>query len=593
MQQTVIRLVVDFISIGLAILAAITLAYFIAVGGEWTPEGLQEQFALHLPYFILMLLVAPAILLAKGIYSRVRVYTRRYKLRHLVQAMGWATLIVGLLVYTPNYAWLLLLLSLGLSIGLMSTTRFAAFIKDNGWSEITERLSGIETPKKPDLPPEEQHILVIGGAGYIGSILTRLLVERGYNVRVLDWLFFGDNSLADLKEAPNFDLMIGDFRHPEPVSRAMKGMDTVIHLGGLVGDPACKIDEQLSDEINLIATKNIAEIAKGNGVRRFIFASSCSVYGASDEILNEQSDLNPLSIYARTKIDAEKFLLPMQGPDFAPVILRFATIFGLSPRPRLDLIINQMTANALFTGKFTVGGGDQWRPMIHVEDVARGVLAALEAPEAAVKGEIFNVGDDSQNYTIAQMGEMVHKAIPQAEKIVSDVPDTDKRNYRVSFAKIRRILNYKATKSVDAGIAEIKKAIEAGTITSLQNPIYNNNLFLRNVYDLPVAEGGIHTLGMKERMVYLNGVHVGKEEAQLNFVHIRPGETIRRELLNGADRAIYYLYHEGDLPDLKLELAKVVNMLDQGRLEEGQHHLKSMLQTIRVDNLDNLFVHTN
>jgi nucleoside-diphosphate-sugar epimerase len=255
--------------------------------------------------------------------------------------------------------------------------------------------------------------------------------------------------------------------------------NAVVHLGALVGDPACALDEKLALEINLAATRMIAEVARGFGIQRFIFASTCSVYGASDQLLDERSALNPVSLYARTKIDSERVLLALNDDRFAPIILRFATVYGLSPRPRFDLVVNLLAAQAVCEKRITIFGGNQWRPFIHVNDAAEAILKCLEAPLHVVKGQIFNVGSDDQNYQIAQLGDLIKKLIPDVE-VIRQGDDTDRRNYRVSFAKIRKHLGFTPRYTVADGILEIKAAIEAGRIRDYRDARYSNYKTLSN-----------------------------------------------------------------------------------------------------------------
>src|SRR4029079_6285270 len=227
----------------------------------------------------------------------------------------------------------------------------------------------------------------------------------------LDLLIYGTEPIEDSVAHPNLEIMKADFRQVDKVVQAMRNIDAVIHLGAIVGDPACALDEELTIEVNLMATRMIAEVAKGDGVSRVICASTCSVYGANDAMLDERSALNPVSIYARSKIASERVLMSMASCVFAPTLLRFGTIYGLSGRTRFDLVINLLTAKAMVEGKITVFGGDQWRPFVHVDDAALAVLMALEAPLSLVGNEVFNVGCDEQNYTIQQVGEMIKQLV--------------------------------------------------------------------------------------------------------------------------------------------------------------------------------------
>jgi nucleoside-diphosphate-sugar epimerase len=292
-------------------------------------------------------------------------------------------------------------------------------------------------------------------------------------VRVLDALLYGDAAIRDLYDHDRFDFVKGDSRNVESVVRAMSGMDAVVHLGEIVGDPATALDEKLTKEINLAATRLVAGVAKGYGARRFVYASSCSVYGTSDEILSEQSVLNPVSLYARTKVGAENALLSLNGPDFHPVILRLATVYGVSPRPRFDLVVNLLTAKAVCDGEITIFGGDQWRPFVHVADAGRAIVRCLEAPLDNIKGQVFNVGSDEQNYTITQVGELIQRLIPEA-KVIHRGDNVDKRNYHVSFAKIRRELGFEPHQTVEDSVRETGAALREGRIGDYRDKCYSN-----------------------------------------------------------------------------------------------------------------------
>jgi len=223
----------------------------------------------------------------------------------------------------------------------------------------------------------------------------------------------------------------------------------------------------------------IAEVAKGSGVSRFIFASTCSVYGACDEVLDEHSELNPVSLYARSKIASERVLLNLSDSNFAPTVLRFGTIYGLSGRTRFDLVINLLTAKALIDGQITIRGGDQWRPFVHVHDAALAVFKTLEAPLSLVKHQTLNVGSNEQNHTIYQIGKIINQFVPAAQ-IVDQGPDTDRRNYRVNFNKIRDILGFAPAWVVEEGVAQVIEAIESGKIKDYRDPSYSNVKFLGN-----------------------------------------------------------------------------------------------------------------
>jgi nucleoside-diphosphate-sugar epimerase len=339
--------------------------------------------------------------------------------------------------------------------------------------------SDFRSNRCPSVLNKSQMVLVIGGAGYVGSVLCRKLLKLGYKVRILDLMLYGNESIQDLEGIPEFQCYIGDFRHVDKVVEAMDGINTVIHLGAIVGDAACQINPKVTVETNLIATRIIAQIAKAFRVARMVFASTCSVYGASNEKLTEQSSLNPVSLYARTKINAEQILLAMADNGFTPVILRFATIYGISYRPRFDLVVNLLSAMAQAERKITITGGQQWRPFVHVTDVANAIIKVLEAPKELVKGEIFNVGATEENYQIEQVGRIIKHLLPNTD-VISQENITDRRNYFVQFDKIKNTLNFTNSRTVSHGIKEISHALQMQKITNYRAPNYNNYLALKS-----------------------------------------------------------------------------------------------------------------
>ncbi len=317
-----------------------------------------------------------------------------------------------------------------------------------------------------------KNILVIGGAGYIGCGLVRDLLARGFRVRALDSLLFGDEPLRPLIDDPHFELVRGDFRQVEAVVRAVRDMDAVIHLGGIVGDPACAVNEDETLEINLSATRLLAGVSRAMGVSRFLFASSCSVYGATEETVDETSSLNPVSLYAATKADSEKVLLAARDETFHPVILRLGTAFGWSCRPRFDLVVNLLVAKALAERKIVIYNGEQWRPFVHVRDIARAFRLALEAPPEQVSGEIFNVGDDGMNFTLRQVAERMAALEPGL--VVEHLDNADRRNYRVSFAKIRERLGFERQVSLEQGIEGLERALRSRLVIDYRAPRFSN-----------------------------------------------------------------------------------------------------------------------
>ena len=318
--------------------------------------------------------------------------------------------------------------------------------------------------------------LVIGGAGYLGSVLCRKLLEKGYRVKVLDNLTYGDEGIRELYSNKNFNFSKGDIRNISDVVEAIREIDAVIHLAAIVGDPACKVDPKETVEINYLATKTIAETCKYFQVNRFIFASTCSVYGESptpNTKLTEESSLNPVSLYAETKIKCEQSIFEAMDENFSPTILRMATLYGYSPNMRFDLAVNLLTGKAIFDKKITIFGGDQWRPWLDVEDAATAYVNCLEAPIEKVRGEIFNVL--SENHKIIEIGRIINSICPEA-KIEISKKITDKRNYNVSFEKISRALNYRPKKKIKDGVVEIKNAIKRGLIRDYKDSQYRTFL---------------------------------------------------------------------------------------------------------------------
>lgn len=355
------------------------------------------------------------------------------------------------------------------------------------------------TPREKRQQSRVEDVLVVGGAGYIGSVLTRQLLAAGYRVRVLDLELFGRESLAGVLDHPRLQVQTGDFRNVEDVVRSLRGMDAVVHLAAIVGDPACALDEETTIAVNYEAAKMMAQLARANGISRFIFASTCSVYGESDATIDESSDLNPVSLYATTKIDAERVLLEAADDAFKPTILRLATAYGWSHRPRFDLVANLLSAKAVTDKDISVFNGEQWRPFVNTRDISRAIVTALESPLALVGGEIFNVGDNSQNYTISELGQIVAAAVPGTN--VNDVRnDEDPRNYRVCFDKIQNTLGFRAAVTLEQGIQEIVDAVERGEVDDWRDPKYSN-LKQMEATVLPILRFGGTSIEEREGLV--------------------------------------------------------------------------------------------
>lgn len=324
-------------------------------------------------------------------------------------------------------------------------------------------------------------ILVIGGAGYVGSILCRALIKRGYKVKVLDNLLYGDRGIKELYEKDNFTFMKGDVTKITEVVEAMRDIDAVVHLAAIVGDPATNFKPRSTLEINRFSSRTLGEIAQYLGIARFIFASTCSVYGANPEKCDENSLPNPLSLYAETKLASEGTFLELRDEIFSPTILRFATVYGFSPRMRFDLVANLLIVKALHEGKITVyGRGRQMRAFIHVRDIARAIIKVLESPLNVTSGEIFNVGSEDQNFSIKNLAEKINQQIPQAEiELIKEKGDN--RSYEVCFDKIRQKLGFKTNYSVEYAVKEIQDAFQLRRLEKdYSSSLYSNYKSLEN-----------------------------------------------------------------------------------------------------------------
>ncbi len=309
-----------------------------------------------------------------------------------------------------------------------------------------------------DFGRKVEKVLITGGAGYLGSVLVRELLKAGYKVKVLDNLKFGKDSLSSVWANRNFDLIVGDILNIDDVVNASRDVDAVVHLAAIVGDAASNIDPTKTIAGNTLATINLANVCKKFQINRFIFASSCSVYGVGKSALrlSEKSPLYPVSLYAQSKIESEIELQKLSDENFSPTILRLATLFGWSFRPRFDLVVNLFTLQALKSGRLTVLDGSQWRPFIHTKDAANGIIRVLESPVNKVAGEIFNVGSDSLNFRILDVAKTVSNVVGKVD-IDQEESKQDLRNYNVSFFKIRRDLKFRPKMSLKAGIFEMVK----------------------------------------------------------------------------------------------------------------------------------------
>ena len=318
-------------------------------------------------------------------------------------------------------------------------------------------------------------VLVTGGAGYVGSMLTRDLLASDYEVVVADKLLFGGESLVDLLSHPSFTFSKTDITDPTELAElfAHRHFDAVVHLASIVGDPACRAQPEMAARTIWEGSKNLFELCERHDVQRFIFASTCSNYGKmeSGAMLDEDDPLRPVSLYAELKVRFEQYLME-RSTRVGFTILRFATVYGLSLRPRFDLTINEFARDALLKGKLEIYGPQFWRPYCHVRDIARAVMLVLEADREYVADRTFNVGSNDENYQKRMIAEEVGRQIPV--KLIYVEKDEDPRDYRVNFDRIAA-LGFTPRLRLPDGIREIEEAIRNGLITNPYAARYGNS----------------------------------------------------------------------------------------------------------------------
>lgn len=307
-----------------------------------------------------------------------------------------------------------------------------------------------------------KQVLIAGGGGYIGTVLTRQLLDRGWRVKALDRFFFGLDPVAEFIENKNYQLVQADTRTVE--GNIFNEIDAVLDLAALSNDPSGDLDPHLTQAINCEGRIRLANLAKKAGVKKYVLASSCSIYGhGTGQILNENSDPKPITTYAKANLMAEQGIFPLSTSDFSVTSLRQATVYGLSPRMRFDLVVNLMTLSAVQNGRILVmGGGKQWRPIIHVADTAEAFIKVLEAPSRIVEKQVFNVGSSEQNYQILGLAYLVREALPFHVEVEVTPDDADKRDYHVNFDKIKQVLDFAPKYKPEDGVKEIYEALKSG-----------------------------------------------------------------------------------------------------------------------------------
>jgi nucleoside-diphosphate-sugar epimerase len=319
----------------------------------------------------------------------------------------------------------------------------------------------------------QKTVLVTGGAGYVGAVLVPKMLAAGHKVKVLDLYLYGDHVLSQVASNPNLEQIKGDIRDRKLLERVMPGCDAVIHLACISNDPSFELDPDLGRSINYDAFFDLVAVAKDTGVRRFIYASSSSVYGVKpDSNVTEELALEPLTDYSKYKALCEDVLLKEQSPSFTTLVLRPATVCGYSPRLRLDLTVNILTTHAYNTGKITVFGGGQKRPNIHIDDMAAVYLRSLAATDAEIAGKIFNAG--YENHTVSQLAEMVRGVMGKPIDIVT-TSTNDNRSYHISSEKIHRELGFAPVRTIADAARDLVVAFDKGLVpNAMSDPLYYN-----------------------------------------------------------------------------------------------------------------------
>ena len=326
-----------------------------------------------------------------------------------------------------------------------------------------------------------RQVLVTGGAGYVGAVLTPKLLAAGYRVRVLDLYLYGHRVFDAVKDHPGLEQVQGDLRDLRVVERAVADCEAVIHLACISNDPSFELDPELGKSINFEPFRPLVKAAKAAGVRRFIYASSSSVYGVKETPnVTEDLPLEPLTDYSRYKALCEEILAQEREPGFVTLTLRPATVCGYSPRMRLDLSVNILTNHAINARKITVFGGSQLRPNIHIEDVSDLYVKALEWPDDAIDGKVYNAG--YENHTILEIAEMVRRVVGEDVEIAV-TPTNDNRSYQISSEKIRRELGFVPEHTIEDSVRDLVAAFRSGKIPdAMDNPLYYNIRTMRQIH---------------------------------------------------------------------------------------------------------------
>jgi nucleoside-diphosphate-sugar epimerase len=335
----------------------------------------------------------------------------------------------------------------------------------------------METKTSAGAPAGADRVLVTGGAGYIGSVVVPQLLADNHRVRVLDALVNCEGSLLSVWGRRGFEFVRGDVRDSACLAAAVEGVDTVVHLAAIVGDPACARTPDLATETNVEATSRLLDAAFAAGARRFVFVSTCSNYGKMadpTEYVTEDSELRPVSLYAETKVAAETEVLSRAAPRFETYVLRLATVYGVSPRMRFDLTVNEFTRDLSLERPLVVYGEQHWRPYIHVRDVAAAISTIVSTDSAATGERLFNVGSTAENYRKTDLLRLLALRFPDGETTITPMTGEDPRDYRVSFGKIQSELGFETAYSVPQGIDEVSALVLSGLLSDPFDSRYTN-----------------------------------------------------------------------------------------------------------------------
>ncbi len=460
---------------------SVYLAFLLRFDGVIPVERTENM----LTFIVLAIILTIPVFFLQNLYKISWSYVSLTDLPNIIRAVAISVLFLGtalfLLRYNPlfhGFPRSIIFIYAILLFGAIGGLRFSKRI----YWQLIQGKPLIPTKKtfsfsKPPKISRLKTVLVTGGAGYIGSVLVRQLLNAGYNVKVIDKLLFGNESIQGLSSNPNFQFIQEDILNVNKLDKILVDVDMVVHLAAIVGEAACVAQKDLAIRTNYLGAIHLARLCKSYGIKRFIYSSTCSIYGQAgiNNIITEDSHLRPVDFYGETKIYTEREIIKLMDENFTPAVLRFSTVYGLSPRMRFDLVVNTFTKKAIKDKEIFIFGGNQWRPLIHIDDLVRAIILCLEAPITKVGNQIINVGDNRENYLISQIGEMIKEYLPDT-KIKNINTIEDKRSYKVSFDKIEKLLNFKAQKTVKDGIIEIANAIKEGKFGDMEDKKYYNHL---------------------------------------------------------------------------------------------------------------------